>query len=76
MKLNFCPTFGGKLYYLGDANDDNAPMLRLEFCTRELGGDLPNNVREDIAGRTLAFALAAIEEAYRDKIRRDYDEGI
>ncbi len=64
MKLNFCPTFGGKLYYLGDDSDDNAPMLKLEFCTRELGGDLSNSVREGIAARTLAFALAAIQEAY------------
>jgi len=27
MKLEFCPTIGERLYYLGDAEDENAPML-------------------------------------------------
>jgi len=64
MKLNFCPTFGKKLYYLGDASDDNAPVLRFQFCTEDLSEFkfLTSRQKEHVAHSALLFAMAMIEE--------------
>ena len=62
MKLNFCPTIGQRLYYLGDAEDENAPLLELRF-QNEFAQFLTGDQKREIANKTLEFALGLVTSA-------------
>ena len=62
MKLNFCPTIGQRLYYLGDAEDENAPLLELRF-QNEFAQFLTGEQKREIASKTLEFALSLVGQA-------------
>lgn len=63
MKLNFCPTIGERLYYLGDAEDENAPMLELRF-QNEFATGLTGSQKQEIANKTLKFALSLMTDKW------------
>lgn len=63
MRLNFCPTIGQRLYYLGDAEDENAPMLELRF-QNEFATSLTGDQKREIASKTLKFALSLMTEKW------------
>jgi len=65
MKLEFCPTIGERLYYLGDAEDENAPMLELRF-QNEFAKRLTGDRKREIARKTLNFALTLMGQPSLD----------
>jgi hypothetical protein len=65
MKLEFCPTIGERLYYLGDAEDENAPMLELRF-QNEFATALTGDRKREIARKTLNFALTLMDQSSVD----------
>lgn len=73
MKLNFCPTIGQRLYYLGDAEDENAPMLELRF-QNEFAQGLTGDQKFKIANKTLSFALDLIAEMTAPNTTADQGE--
>jgi hypothetical protein len=59
--LEFCPTIGGALFYLGDSSDDFDPMLQLRFCN-EFRQKLTFEQKERIARKLLLLAVDLINE--------------
>jgi hypothetical protein len=65
MQLAFRPTLGQRLYYMGDCEDEYAPMLKLYFCN-EFAENLTSAQKERIARKVLSFAIELINEEGKD----------
>jgi hypothetical protein len=61
MRLAFIPTIGQRLYYMGDVNDEDTPMLKFEFCN-ELGQFVSPEKKERIAKIVLQLAVEMLSE--------------
>lgn len=72
MQVNFIPTLGGNLYYLGDADDEDASLLRLEFISEF--ASLPKEVKRKVAHKILKIAIHDIIEEMSPKIKHDFTE--
>ena len=56
MKLNFVHTIGGNLFYMGDAEDENAPMLEVRFFNEF--AEMPRDDKDRIAARMFDAAMS------------------
>jgi hypothetical protein len=59
--IEFVPTIGGRLFYLGDKSDEGAPMLELKF-NNELNDWLTEEQKTRIAREVLEIALDKINQ--------------
>jgi hypothetical protein len=64
MNLRFVGTLGGKQYYVGD-EDDDAPMVKLEFCN-EFFTKVPADRRREIAVDALTLAAKACQKVLEE----------
>lgn len=60
MLLNYCPTIGGRLFYLGDDGDENAPVLSMRFGAEF--DHLPNKFKQKLTRELLESAIKQIKD--------------